>query len=118
MRSTMAGLAALAFAASGISSPLSVTECSFAREIRDQTHCCCGDNCQCGPSCGEKSPAEHDEQGLPSVAKEFRDPVNISTWVAPPSDFAETHRAVRAEVVVLKAGQPHTLVDLHTLLLV
>jgi hypothetical protein len=116
IRSMVAGMTALGLALSAVCSPLLMTQCAIAVRA-GKAHCCCGENCHCGPSCGEKAEGTEDQQGSPSVERDPREVGKISSatiLLAP--DFARGPRLIDSRSLVAAVAWPQTLLAQHTFL--
>ena len=118
LQSMLAGTTALGLALSGACSPLWMADCAFASEvITAKAHCCCGENCHCGPSCCEKPQGNGDRQGTTSVDRDLRDLGKISSaTIRLAHDVTRGHYLIDSESSVASADWPHSLLAQHTLL--
>jgi hypothetical protein len=119
IRTLVAAAAALGLIGSGVCSPLLLTDCAIAREVSiGSKHCCCGDNCRCGSSCGEHSQRKGDKQPATSVERDLRVIGKVDSSAA--WNFREidcgSHLISSGTFASDAAGQPQTLLAQHTFL--
>jgi hypothetical protein len=117
VRSFIAGIVALGLAAGGVGSPLLMTDCAIAREVSPKNQCCCGENCQCGPSCRESSPNDPQQQST-SVERDLRDLGKFGYSIAQfTSELSGVERLADFQPSLNAAAfWPHTLLAQHTFL--
>ncbi len=81
IRAILSGVVTAGLLGSGISSPVLALNCQqHGQQAAVNTHCCCGDNCRCGPSCSESSETSNKPQST-SVERDLRDLGKINSYV-------------------------------------